>query len=150
MKNYYEILQVAANASPEVIAASYKALARLHHPDKGGNVDTMREIVEAYEVLKDPQRRNAYDQQRFARDPRNFNQARSGRRGFVPGVGWMDVEDIPPGTAYQNSQYQGGMENPFAMGMSPYPQMAEEFARGVVHEAVEAILERMFQGRFRR
>ena len=80
MKDYYAILQVAPNASPEVIAASYKALARVHHPDKGGSADQMRAVVEAYEVLKDPQKRAAYDQHRaftqhnlFARRRRYFS-----------------------------------------------------------------------------
>ena len=63
MKNYYEILQVKNFAEPEVIKASYKALSLKYHPDVNPTAapGLMVEINEAYEILKDPVQREAYD-----------------------------------------------------------------------------------------
>lgn len=64
-KDYYEVLQVAKNASAEVIKKSYRHLAMQYHPDRNaGNSEAeakFKEINEAYEVLKDEQKRAAYD-----------------------------------------------------------------------------------------
>jgi len=59
--DYYEVLQVSPNASKEVIEAAYRRLAKIHHPDVGGNETTMKEINEAYESLIDPVKREGYD-----------------------------------------------------------------------------------------
>ena len=67
-KNYYEILQVSQNASPEIIEKAYKTLAKKYHPDiqKNSNKqqaeNLMKEINEAYEILSDPKKRESYDQ----------------------------------------------------------------------------------------
>jgi curved DNA-binding protein CbpA len=61
----YEILEVSQNASPEVIKAAYKSLMQRYHPDK--NPDNAQiaahalQVVQAYEVLSDSDRRAAYD-----------------------------------------------------------------------------------------
>jgi curved DNA-binding protein CbpA len=60
----YEVLQISPRASAEVIHAAYRALARSYHPDTGDvpqAVSQMRELNAAYAVLRDPQRRAAYD-----------------------------------------------------------------------------------------
>jgi curved DNA-binding protein CbpA len=64
MDNYYEILQVSRNAEPEVIKAAFRGLAFKYHPDRNrdtGSNDRMKSLVEAYEVLSDPERRRLYD-----------------------------------------------------------------------------------------
>jgi curved DNA-binding protein len=64
-KDYYEILGVGRNATQDQIKTAYRKLARKHHPDVSDSPDADRrfkEIGEAYEVLKDPERRAAYDQ----------------------------------------------------------------------------------------
>lgn len=66
MKNYYEILQVSAEASDEIIRSAYRALSKKYHPDVyKGNSDyatrKMKMINEAYEVISNPQKRKAYD-----------------------------------------------------------------------------------------
>lgn len=59
--DYYNILGVNKNASQEDIKKAYRKLAMRHHPDKGGDQKTFQRINEAYDVLKDPQRRKQYD-----------------------------------------------------------------------------------------
>lgn len=62
-KDYYKILGVEKNASPDEIRASFRRLAHQHHPDKkGGNAEKFKEINEAHQVLSDPQKRAQYDQ----------------------------------------------------------------------------------------
>jgi len=64
-KDYYEIMGVARAASPEDIKRAYRRLARKYHPDVSKERDAearFKEINEAYEVLKDPEKRRAYDQ----------------------------------------------------------------------------------------
>jgi curved DNA-binding protein len=64
-KDYYQIMGVARDASQDVIKRAYRRLARKFHPDvsKEANAEEkFKEVQEAYEVLKDPQRRAAYDQ----------------------------------------------------------------------------------------
>ena len=57
----YSVLEVTRGASPAVIEAAYKALAKKHHPDRGGNSELMKDITAAYSVLKDPVKRREYD-----------------------------------------------------------------------------------------
>lgn len=62
-RDYYEILGVSKTASDDEIKKAFRKLAVQHHPDKeGGNEDKFKEINEAYEVLKDKQKRQRYDQ----------------------------------------------------------------------------------------
>jgi curved DNA-binding protein len=64
-KDYYEIMGVGRHAEPDEIKRAYRKLARKFHPDvsKENNAEArFKEIGEAYEVLKDPEKRAAYDQ----------------------------------------------------------------------------------------
>ena len=67
MKNYYEILEVAKNASPEVIEKAYKTLIKKYHPDLQPNdkkkdaENKVKLINEAYDVLSDPTKKENYD-----------------------------------------------------------------------------------------
>lgn len=65
----YRTLGVPAGASDEDIARAYRRLAREHHPDANPNAarDTFADLTDAYDVLRDPDRRRAYDNTRRAR-----------------------------------------------------------------------------------
>jgi DnaJ-class molecular chaperone len=60
-KNYYEILNIPYNATQEQIRAGYKSKALDHHPDKSQENQIIYEVNEAYEILKDPDKRKKYD-----------------------------------------------------------------------------------------
>ena len=64
-RDYYEILGVKNDASADEIKKSYRRLAMKHHPDRNsedaGAEDKFKEAKEAYEILKDADKRAAYD-----------------------------------------------------------------------------------------
>ncbi len=103
-KDYYKIIGVPRDASADVIKRAYRQLARKHHPDvsKDPKAETrFKELGEAYEVLKDPVKRAAYDRlgadwqagQEF-RPPPDWQQQQSGSAGgFSPGEG-ADFSDF--------------------------------------------------------
>ncbi|WP_110655984.1 DnaJ C-terminal domain-containing protein [Salinicola halimionae] len=64
-KDYYAVLGVERDAAQDEIKRAYRKLARKYHPDVSKEVDAdarFKELGEAYEVLKDPEKRLAYDQ----------------------------------------------------------------------------------------
>ena len=63
----YRILQVDPAASPLVIQAAYRVLARIFHPDVEGDDEQMKRINHAWAVLGDPRSRAEYDRQRAGR-----------------------------------------------------------------------------------
>lgn len=61
MSDYYTTLGVDKNANDADIKKAFRNKAAQHHPDKGGDPNTFKEINEAYQTLKDPQKRSEYD-----------------------------------------------------------------------------------------
>ena len=88
-RDYYEILGVAKDATADDIKKSYRRLAMKHHPDRNKDDESaeekFKEAKEAYEILKDGDKRAAYD--RFGHDG-----VRSGPAGGGPGAeGFSDI-----------------------------------------------------------
>ena len=83
-KDLYEILGVSRQASNEEIKKAYRKLAMQHHPDQNkGDKNAekkFKEISASYEILKDPQKREAYDQ--YGHDAFKHGNMGGGFRGF--------------------------------------------------------------------
>ncbi len=92
-EDYYEALGVPRDASAEDIRRAYRSLARRYHPDvnkEPGAEDRFKEISEAYEVLRDPEKRARYD--RFgARGAAARDTDAGGFGGFDDGGGYDGV-----------------------------------------------------------
>ena len=85
MSDYYKILGVNKNASPEEIKRAFRELAQKYHPDKAsGNAEKFKEINEAYQVLSDAEKKKMYDQYGGS-----FEQARA-QGGFGGFEGFRD------------------------------------------------------------
>jgi curved DNA-binding protein len=101
-KDYYKVLGVEKNASQDDIKHAYRRLARKYHPDvskEAGAEEKFKDLQEAYEVLKDSEKRAAYDQlgsnwkqgQDF-RPPPGWNNANT--RFYSSGDGDFDQGDL--------------------------------------------------------
>ena len=75
-KDYYKILGVNRDASPEEIKKAYYELAHKYHPDKGGDEAKFKEINEACQVLSNKEKREQYDK---------FGQVFEGAQAGGPG-----------------------------------------------------------------
>tara|TARA_R110002050_G_scaffold106731_1_gene216758 strand:- start:249 stop:1259 length:1011 start_codon:yes stop_codon:yes gene_type:complete len=60
-KDYYKILNINRNATQADIKKSFRTLSKTHHPDKGGDESTFKEMSEAYDTLGDGNKRGEYD-----------------------------------------------------------------------------------------
>jgi molecular chaperone DnaJ len=61
-RDYYEALGISKDASADEIKKAFRRAAIEHHPDRGGDEAKFKEVNEAYEILKDPSKRQRYDQ----------------------------------------------------------------------------------------
>ena len=101
MSDYYEILGVPRDASPEQIKKAYRRLAREHHPDvagEGAGEDRFKEVSRAYEVLSNPEKRRMYD---LGADPA------SPGGGMGGGFGFQDIFETFFGAAAGQSAQRG-------------------------------------------
>lgn len=111
-RDYYEVLGVARDASPETIKKAYRQMARKYHPDVNKEADAnekFKEINDAYEVLSDEQKRAAYD--RFGHDAFDPNAGAGGFGGFGGfedmGGGFGDIFDLFFGGGQTDSRRTG-------------------------------------------
>jgi len=110
-RDYYKILDVARTASAEEIKKSYRRLARKFHPDVSKEKDAearFKEVQEAYEVLKDAEKRAAYDQLGS-----NWQQGQQ----FRPPPDWASAYEFNSGRASRgarNEDFEGGFSDFFS------------------------------------
>ena len=92
-RDYYDVLGVEKDADDKAIKAAFRKLAMANHPDRnqGDNAaeDRFREANEAYDILKDPQKRAAYDRMGHAA----FDQSAGGGGFGGGGGGFSDIFD---------------------------------------------------------
>ncbi|WP_296591706.1 DnaJ C-terminal domain-containing protein [Methylophaga sp.] len=136
-KDYYKILGVSRTATPEEIKKAYRTLARKYHPDVSKEVNAeekFKEVGEAYEVLRDKDKRAQYDQ--FG------GQFRHGQ-SFSPPPGWE--ENVG---GFGQGNFSSFFENMFGgMGGMGGGQQDNFFARGEdVNAKITISLEDAFNG----
>ncbi len=129
-KDYYKIMGVARDATADEIKRAYRKLARKYHPDVSKDAQAeskFKELGEAYEVLKDVEKRAAYDQlganwqsgQQF-KPPPNWNTGFEHRGGFSDEAG---------------SAYSDFFESLFGRGFGGRPGGGSFRSRGEDHHA---------------
>lgn len=95
-RDYYEVLGVAKNATPDEIKKAYRKLAIKYHPDRNPDdkaaEEKFKEAAEAYDVLSNEEKRQKYDQFGHNMGPQGFGGG-GGFEGFY-GAGGMSMEDI--------------------------------------------------------
>ncbi|MFZ6030162.1 MAG: DnaJ C-terminal domain-containing protein [Chloroflexota bacterium] len=124
-KDYYQILGLERSASEEAIKKAYRKLARKHHPDVNpGDTaaeERFKDINEAYQVLRDPEKRRKYDQfgsqwQQYRQSggrAEDFNWGEWGARpGGEPGQGYR-TRQVSPEEFEQMFGGQGGFSDFF-------------------------------------
>ena len=92
--DYYNVLGVDRNASEEQLKKAYKKQSMQHHPDRnGGSEEKFKQINEAYSALKDPQKRQMYDQYGTT-DPQQAGGFRSQHFNGGGFNGAFDINDL--------------------------------------------------------
>lgn len=145
-KDYYKIMGLEKNASQDEIKRAYRKLARKYHPDVSKASDSeirFKEVGEAYEVLKDPEKRVAYDQ---------LGANWKAGQDFNPPPDWDTGFEFSGGgfTAGKTSDYSDFFESLFGHGFGSAQsgrQQGRYQARGEDHHAKILIdLEDAYQG----
>jgi curved DNA-binding protein len=127
--DYYKIMGLDESASAEVIKRTYRKLARKYHPDVSKEADSenrFKEVGEAYQVLKDPEKRREYDELR--------------RYGSHPGAGFK----TPPDWQTRSEYSQG---NPFDSRSGDFSDFFEQYFGSRASSGAESGSTRQQQGR---
>ena len=147
-RDYYEALGIDRSAADEDIRRAYRQLARRYHPDvnkEPGAEQRFKEVAEAYEVLRDPEKRARYD--RLGANWKAGEQA--------PAEGFGDFEGFGDGTSFRDVRVDFGetgfsdfFESVFGRARRGGPADRPNFSRrGADHEAtLEISLEEAISG----
>lgn len=136
-KDYYEIMGLSRDASKEEVRRTYRRLARKYHPDVSKEADAearFKELGEAYEVLKDPEKRAAYDR---------LGQGYRAGQEFQPPPEWdFEFRQGPRATAFSDffEHLFGGMGEPTG------PQRATRVRGYDTSAEIDITLEEAFGG----
>ena len=130
-KNYYDILQVNKNASPEIIEKAYKTLAKKYHPDlqteenKKQAEEILKEINEAYDTLSNAEKKQVYDA--------SLNEEEKQKQSINP---INESANTPPGSKNQwhnnQQQYQEQLQREQELA---YQQQLEQARQKAYHDA---------------
>ncbi len=159
-KDYYKVLGVARTATDKEIKAAYRKLARQHHPDanKGNKAseEKFKELNEAYEALKDPEKRKKYDmlgsgwKEGADFKPQDFNFAFD-FGDFGKGAAFSDFFEVLFGQTF--GQQPGGFKGtatgfkPGAQGApKPQPQQAGKKSSLDLEANIELAIEELAKG----
>lgn len=157
MKDLYSVLEVSRTASPEVIRAAYRQLAKKYHPDnkETGSHEKLLQLKEAHDVLIDPAKRAVYDAMGHQNGNGRNGHAQqqpgpNGRPVWVNGIGWVIREDAGP----YPSEYSGPTPYPQSFPQqyqTPLEEMmrqaAAELGHGFVDNFVETMMNSLRRGR---
>lgn len=144
-KDYYEVMGVPREATADEIKRAYRQLARKYHPDVNKSADAearFKELGEAYEVLKDPEKRAAYD--------RLGSNWKAGQ-DFHPPPDWgTRTESTGGGFSEEDvARFSDFFESLFGQGTArrPHPRAQAFQARGDDHHArIQIDLEDAYHG----
>src|SRR5262245_6441367 len=145
-KDYYDTLGVEPSAGEAEIKTAYRRLARKYHPDvskEAGAEEKFKAVNEAYEALRDPQKREAYDQLR-ARGYRPGDEVQPPPGGFGGGGhGGVDFEEIFAGGG-AGGGFSDFFESLFSRG--GFGQQGRAQPRGDTRAKLAVSLESVYQG----
>jgi len=141
-RDYYEILGLDRNANDEDVKKAYRQMALKYHPDRNPDDSTaeekFKEATEAYEVLKDPQKRQAYDQ---------FGHA--GLRGTAGGgFGFetFDIGDALRAFMRDFGGFGGGFDNLFGFGRQSHGRGRRVYRGEDLKLSLKVTLEEVAEG----
>ncbi|MFL4471107.1 DnaJ C-terminal domain-containing protein [Tateyamaria armeniaca] len=139
-KDYYAILGVAKDADAKAIKTAFRKAARKYHPDINASAEAeakFKDVNEAFEVLKDPERRAAYDQ---------LGQEAKARQGqYQPPPGWDQGYSFSDSDGQGREAFSDFFETLFRRGAGPGEGMGRAYAEDS-HARLEISIEDAYRG----